>query len=476
MTNTHPFPSFWQKILYWSLRLVIGLALFALLLVAVFVAINWKDEKLSPDALAILREPEIRLPDEKNGFYILREIEAANDVPLMETGIKEVKAEKQLASQGVAALQQYARQWNTAKAQNFSWEQGRCQKIAGNCVQHDLEHREELSALMAQNQLLAERYALMRAMPDYQEIQLANPAAMLPAYSPVMKAADMLITQAALDIADGKWEAGLQQLDSNDRQIRLMLSNSESLISKMVMQAALRRQARVVSELAVLYPGFFENNDEHLMRLVRSLTDNEKSLTAAYTYEARSQMNSFLSLRQATLLEDKASGKPFWPFSVLGAYAYHANASANRIAACWLVIIETSKQDARDINATRENLSALEMQMFGHGVFSFLNYVYNPVGKIVLQIAMPDQLAYLDRTRDMEAYLRLVSLQLNILSNKVPKADIASFVNHAPAGLRNPYDATPMVWDDKTEQLKFTGHERSSNNLDGGKISVVSLH
>jgi len=479
--------SSWKTALRWSARVFITLIALVLVVVVAFILINLKDEKLSNEAQALLRESEVKVEDAQNGFYILKQIAAPADSELLQTGIASVRAERAAFEQGGRAYMNYNLALKPGKALDFKWEHKQCQKTRDNCVKDDLQYRKELTAQIEQNQSLLQRYALMRGMSDYQERIVPTVATSLPAYAHLLAAMDMLTTQAVFDIADGNLEAGLAALEDNDKQIRLMLLKSDLLISKMAMQAALRKQARTISELALLYPALPGQYAQRLHALVRPLNAAEKNMADSYRSEARMQMTMIQTLQSDlraeieagtkadTQAENEVAGHVIWPLNRLQKYAYQQNATLNLLASYWQVVIEASADAPQHLETAKKKLTERAQKTLGSGFFSFPHYFYNPVGKILTSLSMPYPLSYVERTIDTDAYLRLVSLQIDILAKKLPEAGIASYLQNSPPELRNPYDAKPMEWNASASQLQFTGHEKASNNPDGGKLSVVAL-
>jgi len=466
-----------KAVIRWSLRIFLVVAGIALLLLATFVAINLKDEALTPETQALLQDQLFHLPDEQNSFYILVMMNAAPGTDLLKNGINKIEAQQSLYQQDKAYYQSHPHPEVEESTLSFNWNNNRCRQTIQNCVQMDLAKRAGLRAQMASNQILAERYALMRKTGGYEEHLIPTFNASVPPYSSLSRAIDLLLTQASFDIADGKLDAGLQLLESNDRYLRGALKNSSSLISKMVMQTAIRKQARTVSELLVLYPALLEQYADRVSRLVQPMTEAERSLERAFLYEAsvQAQFPQHLFASLATT-QDKSEMAP-WPLNVLGNFTFQPNATSNMVARNWAFIIGAARNTAVDFNASKERLEKMREAFNAGGISFYLEHAYNPVGKILMQVGIPDYaLTYIGKSLDTDAYLRLVSLQVDILRKKIPDADIPAYLANAPPTLRSPYDGSAMLWDTRSAQLKFIGHEKASSNLDAGNVNIVALH
>ena len=475
-TNTSTqAPFLWEPITRWSARVLLTLLALFICIAGVFIGINWKDEELGSAAQALLREPAMQVPDQQNGFYILRQIDAVDGSNLLADGIANTQAERTAFSQGLKAYQAYSLRAGASKALAFTWNKNRCQNTLDNCLKNDLLHRQELSAQISANSLLLQRYAMMRALSGYQESMIPSAVASVPSFMSLQQASDMLTLQAAFEIADGNGEVGLQMLESNDKQLRLMLKNGGSLISKMAMQTALRKQARMLSEILVLYPALTEQYAARLHSLARPLTGAERSLADSYAAEARSQINTLSSLLHDGGLEEDAgekNGLRAW----LWQYTYHPHATANQLAAYWQLMIEASRQDPKNLEQEKKKLTQFEQDSFAEGVAGYLKYSYNPSGKLLIGVARPYAFTYIEKMIDTDAYLRLLDLQIHILQHNIPDADIAAYLEKTGPELRSPYDGAAMQWDRQAGQLKFLGHEKTASNPDGGKLNVIALH
>ena len=460
----------------WSIRLLLAMVLIVVLLISLFLVINWKDETLSGQAEALSQERPVQVADAQNGFYILKMIDAPADTDVFKAGLEKVNVERALYLKNRRAYQAPAQNVTPPKVVKFSWDQKSCQRTA-NCVQDTLTHRSEVSEQMKNNQLLLQRYELMQKTGDFEERLLPTFTAEFPSYGLLLKAMEMQTAQAVFDIADGKLEAGLQTLESNNRYARSVLKNSYSLVSKMVMLTGLRKQVRAVSELATLYPVLNSQYPARLKQLVSPMSEAERSLSAAFSNEALFGMRFNEDLRNSNQSAEVVDAAEVpWPVYSLLKYSYQSNATNNLLAQYWGILINAAKQPLLDIPAVEKQLAELERQRLGTGIFSFHHYVYNPAGKMLVQIVIPSYYsAYIEKSIDAEGYLRLVALQLDILEKKIPVADIPHYVTNTGKAYRNPYDDTAMTWDANKQQLQFVGHEKATSNPDGGKMSVIPM-
>jgi hypothetical protein len=82
-----------------------------------------------------------------------------------------------------------------------------------------------------------------------------------------------------------------------------------------------------------------------------------------------------------------------------------------------------------------------------------LNYVYNPIGKILVSIAGLRYDDYSLRAYDVAAYQRLVYLVFQLKRQHVATADVASFMTAHPDWSTHPVDRKPFQWSPETGEL-----------------------
>jgi hypothetical protein len=111
----------------------------------------------------------------------------------------------------------------------------------------------------------------------------------------------------------------------------------------------------------------------------------------------------------------------------------------------------------------------------------FLDHLYNPVGKILTQVAAPElgEDAYNRlRMHDLDAYNRLVGLGVEVLASGVAPDGVAEFVAKSDPRFHDPYTGSPMAWDASVRQLAFTAKSKATAgrklfNSDKGRIFLL---
>ncbi len=363
-------------------------------------------------------------------------------------------------------------------APSFAWDGHACRNTQQNCATENLIQRANRTKQINANALLLQRYAQMQALQGYEEHIIPGGTAAMPIYSYLTTASEMTITKAEFEIADGHLQNGIAMLQKNDRYLHLLAEKSTSLISKMVTLSMLRKQARTISELVNKYPKLASDYGDSVSALVRPLTQSELDFSSALMAEARF-INFFLNIdyAQTNVIEDPADS----PIALnvceyLCKLFLQPNATVNDMAAYWQARIATANQPASHYTQIRQTLIAQKSNQ--QAAFKYLRYAYNPVGKILTDVAAqnPDTyLSYMEKSADIDAYLRLVGLQIKLRQNKIADNAIADYVAHAEEPFRSPYDDSAMIWNAKEKQLEFVGRQSASWIFNPGKRFVIKM-
>ena len=102
----------------------------------------------------------------------------------------------------------------------------------------------------------------------------------------------------------------------------------------------------------------------------------------------------------------------------------------------------------------------------GYGWF----YIKNPVGKILASIAEPEYENYIERQHDLDGYLKMLKMQLDLLADVVAR-DKTSGIN-----VHDPYTQKLMQYDVDTGVLSFEGRPASTGNFNKNHIYQVNLY
>ncbi len=456
--------------------LVAGIALFL-----ISILINLTDVPLNTEAQALMVAPKYVADPNQNAYFVLWAMDADEGLDALKIG-REVDESYQQLYQENPSRNKYEQKDGYKKGPKSSWDMRRCDQTVQNCIEADLRNRVQLDATLSQNILLLRRYELIQQLPQFEEHPIPALALPFPGYVPLAQASNMALTKAVFDIADGRLKNGVDQITKNDQSLRRLLQKTSTLISRMVVLAMLRRQARTISELTELYPSLVEQYGDQLSYLARPLGVDEQSFSAVYANEARLQINlwknigvseafgSYWSTNDEATTSDRMLGKIF---SLL----YQPNGTTNLFAAWWLPLLQKDNQPASGYANLRERVIKNTAQLNEHSSLPFLHFLSNPIGKMAFMIsANPDTyLSYMERSVDVDGYLRLVGLQIDLRRKKLPESAIRNYAIQAGPLFRRPYYGKPMTWVADKKQLQFIGRQAAAGNVDEKNIFIVQL-
>ena len=88
---------------------------------------------------------------------------------------------------------------------------------------------------------------------------------------------------------------------------------------------------------------------------------------------------------------------------------------------------------------------------------TLIDYVLNPVGTILVEIASPELDRYPPVISDLTGLLRLVRLKRAIRSRGLTAQEIEGFLTGQSQDLGSPYDRSSMGWDQERQVIYFPG-------------------
>jgi hypothetical protein len=246
----------------------------------------------------------------------------------------------------------------------------------------------------------------------------------------------------------------------------------------MIAVAMMRQQTRTISDLVEMYPLLTKQYGEILSTLVRPLTADEQEFSSVFSYEAR-----FLSFFQYMDVDDITPAAadlteiPRIFAYKLNKFFFDRNSTLNLMGESRIELIRAANQKASRYDELRQRVTEKEEALIQHPNLPYLHYLYNPLGKMLLMIGNTSDIyfSYMERSADLDGYLRLTGLQIDIRRKNIQDPEIGNYVSNASEPFRSPYDGKPMIWDAKSKQLQFVGRHKASNNPHGGNVYIVSM-
>jgi hypothetical protein len=392
----------------WAVSALSGLTL--------LVIVGWlwsRDEALSPQAKDWL-EQAVAGAGESPAYYQLMGIDAPADRD------PQIEGRKRVALYHQRLLSQEAHPRTDVSPLAMPGE-ALCLLGAQGCLQGLRHESAERQALLSQHRELLQRYQqllMLDAPHTLAQLGLEEP---IPNYAAVLWGNRLRSLQALQLAEDGQGEDALALLQEDVRLLRAWLSNADNLIMKM---ATVTLIAQNLDALAVLYQGGLIPQPD----IQQPLSREERSLLRAMQREFAMVATGLTELRYQASLEQE-----------LGVSAWRLQ---------WVYKPQMSINDSLPAYARLASESLLDAEAFvgdlsesAPSVVSTWRRVRNPVGQILVGVAIPDFRPYLARLHDLDAKL--------VLFNRLGRS--------AQVG-GNPYQPDePPVWDEKRQLMCFNG-------------------
>ncbi len=290
-----------------------------------------------------------------------------------------------------------------------------CALAKPGCLARLRQDPVSLAALLSDHDELLQRYQQLLALEDYRTLSRPSQSEPMVEYRYLSKAAQLRGAQALLLAEQGKGTAALALLQGDTRQLRVWLARADNLILKILLAGLLEQN---LDGLALLYhAGLIPKPAAEAV-----LSSAERSLHDAMRREF-ALVATFLRGPSAT------KNVPAWRLQLV----FKPRMSINETLPDYLRVAEDSQLDA-------VAFAQRQVVVNEHAISTWRRW-RNPVGAILVDVAMPDFKRYLAQLHDLDAKLAL----FNALGSAVPES-------------ANPYypQARPF-WDGKLKAYCFDG-------------------
>ena len=445
--------------------LYIGAALIGF--VALVLLINLYDPDLDSDAAAAMNAAPSLAPDKENSYFVLYGLGVAEGqdphahgvrfVTANNAWMRSVEAGKPMDRSDVEAM---AKQSETIKWRGVT--KDLCGEQRDDCLSAYVRNRAQIDKLARDNRVRLARYRSLYRYKNFSETSLNRiHLNWLPNYAGAEHEA--VIAQIALKAADGDVQGALRDLTNDTEYWRRVLAGASTLISKSLASNFLSRNYALASQIVARHrdrPGVMA----HLAGMLKPLTSEDKDYKKAFSGEFQWGAYMYATLRkQQSEYGFFTSESHFWDRAA-SSMLYKPNATIN-LQYQWVVRMQ-ALADA-PAHLLPETVQQIDGE-FGKFTNPFrVDMVYNPVGKILVAIGASSpqsQARYISRVHNLDGYMRLLRMQLDIYVKKVPVKDIGSYLEKSPADLFDPYRNQPFRWDPDKRELWFEGINPKGEN------------
>lgn len=426
--------------LFILIKWIVGLSLVLSLVMAVLHL--WSDEDLDTEAARWL-EPEVGIPaPESNAYYWIQGFEAPAGQDPQIVGMAHAEA----ISAALLVREQSGRFDVSPPAKGIRLsdevEDVLCKQEDPDCPAQIARSHATIRQGMGDAQVLVGRYRALYNRPFYHDPNPSTFDAPIPSFGALLTIQRLILANAWLDAQAGRIDDAAAALEQDLHWSRRLLGNAQGLIPKMVATALVRQDLHLLAHLLDLGTA---PSIEGLVGRLSPLAPVEYDLGPSMRLEFAIAADFFRTLPRVAAL----SGEDYAPHLPRGAalLPLKVKTTLNRTFASYRGIAQISRLDHR---AFAEQAAALHP--FEPGVW---DYVLNPVGTILLQIATPAFAQYYARLRDLEGLIRLARIKQMVLTQGIAADAVPALLATLPLGLRNPFTGAPMDWHAATATLSF---------------------
>ncbi len=457
------------------LKVLAGLVLLVLAGVVFVLVFNRFDEKLTPEAQALLAPRAVAGNPQTNAYFVLLGMRAPAGQDALAAGIALDKL----------YLDAYVKTPMLAEAPEAQAALGgpeielqrdaalRCNWFEKDCAAQFRSQRAAIETFGAAQALLFERYQRALALPEYHDRALQS---LQEPVTPLLLFLDMdALAQARAVFACDRGDAAgamvhVRRITTTARRV---MANTASLATKVVFAQVLRNNLALLNALVRDCPALVAQQAPALTEVALPLTAAELGLERQVDAEVGIVARNFMfrdSVYDLTFNTDGGSTGSRLIGTLMDGL-YKPNATANFLASRRpFFSVDSHWQRGQ---RGQDEKSANPHTQWPSGSF-WRDYVDNPAGRIMVLIATPNLGVYADRLLDIDGYLRLTALHLMVRTVEVDEDAIGEFVIAQAIRYGDPYNGRPMAWDAAQRQLSFQGHGRpSSSGPADGRFTIA---
>lgn len=455
-----------------TFRLISWIAGIIALLFIALVLINLFDENLDPGARAAL-DRSFTEKDTENGFFVVAGLYAPADrnahnygLSLVTRWSREDAKPRQERDYGYdinnSSFAEMVR-----KVSPNTW----CDWSRQSCLGAYAQHDRQIEQAASDGALLLQRYQSILGYPSYQDYIAGTLDTPMPPYLGITWVAGVRNAQCALLVQAGHSDACLEMLDEDIRIARKMLAGGRTILGKMVPVMLLNHDYRLLGEILGTDNDAARTYPSQLAGMLAPLSAQELDFSKALLEGFMTAPNLLREVQQ--LSGGPSALKPLrFLGSTIGRVFLKYNATLNLDYRLRRLLIEQSHLSARAyinrLHEYNEKARSIVPRKFNLGM------IYNPIGKIMLAVALPDYPTYMLRIHDLSGLRRLVEMQWQILRQGITPAQVPAYLKKAGAQGQNPYTEQPLDWDAGKHTLSFTPRGRHTL-VPGGRYEVKFL-
>jgi hypothetical protein len=440
-------------------------------LLLVFIAANLFDDELRPEVKEALNwQVPVDAFDKENGYVLLHGMYA----PI---GQDPYLAGKTILEAEIARYQEFQKTHvepttfldRNEKNPYADWNKDQCSNLeTKDTVDFYLKKDAASTKILATSlQPLTERFNAMKNSNKFVEVHSPLITFAMPYYSPLTQAFELERMLAVREISEGRLEVGVNRLAENSQFSRLLLRNSSTLVSHMIVKSILQKDTRLLSELMGRFPEIAKHK-EQIQLILAPISTPEYSLKKSMEYERQLILGTIDSIQYQMHNSDSEIANI--ASKILAKIFYLPNAMQNIYYDFGEFRISFASVDAFHLDKIAAQYTEKRKAILGFG--NEYIYVRNPIGKMLVGESNDSQYSnYYERHHDLDGYLTLVRLQHKLISDKISKDQVAQTLPNYP----NPYTLEPMRVDTQNGFIIFDGRQPSNSNFNKSSSYQIAM-
>ncbi len=267
------------------------------------------------------------------------------------------------------------------------------QKVLTELSQTFVQNEQPISSEMEQ---FISRYLKVVSLSDFAEPLNCTIATPIADYGTFLKASRFYLSYSLLQLSP---EEFVSLIRADMLFWRKVLSQSETLIAKMVAVAALSFDIQLI-EAANLKP----EEKLSLGSAINPLTPEELDISEAFIAENKMMIREVLNYEN---YDDPIYQGDNWPALLSGNMLFQPNASANLSLEYFVEpLIYLSKLDGEAFKAEVDQFMKQQREKEAALTSGFFNMLYNPTGKLVISVGMMRGEDYISRVHQLNEQLK----------------------------------------------------------------------
>ncbi len=451
-----------RKILKWT-----GMVILAILVL--LPVINAFDEKIAPEVAGLGSVPPAPIAQGENAYFALFGFQAPSGEDMHARGVKMVAEYEKIihADPNSQTIPSPDAMLGEKRLQFIGGDKDLCRNSPDphKCLAYYLGRSADTVRVLADNKLMLDRYLRLTGYPHFQEtLPPVTATPVILSSSPMRTAHQLLLAKIAMYVKSGKTSDALAMIRRDTVFLRRIAAEGNTLLGKLIAFSFLSADMRALSEIISMQK-LTPADIAVANNILRPLSEQERSLARAFQFEARYNRNLLSTMARdgnASILQGPSDPTKSDVPGVVGRWGqplfrlfFKPNATFNIAGKTFIDVIALDAMKGPDYMVRLKERRGLTAERERSRIR--LDMVYNPVGKFIVDAALPGFYGYSSRGHNLDGLVRLVALKVLLKEKAVPDSQVEQLLGTAGPRYADPYTNCPMQWDGKKRCIYFNG-------------------